>query len=86
VRHFGTDPQRLLALPVRIFWSMTVAVERLEAAESLSLFDVMQVAQAGDQAAKREFRDVLRQRLGTVSRTEKPRSSRDEIMAALVEM
>jgi len=86
VDRFGTDPQHLLAMPVRLFWSMAGVIERLEAAQNLSLFDVMSVAQAGDAEIKNKFREALRQRLGHTSRVEKPRSSGADIMAALVEL
>jgi hypothetical protein len=86
VERFGTDPGRLLAMPVRLFWSMTSAVERLEAASMLAQFDVAVTAQAGDHAAKNEFREALRHRLGSVSVKQKPVSTKQDIMAAFVEL
>jgi len=83
VSQFGTDPERLLAMPVRLFWSMAKAVDRIRAGEELALYDAFSIAQAEGEI-RNEYREALRERLGTVTRREKPRSSSDDILAALV--
>jgi hypothetical protein len=72
-------------MPVRLFWSMCGAVERLHAMSELSLFDVMSVAEA-DPGTRNEFRESLRERIGTVTRTPKPVSKPDEILALIREV
>lgn len=85
VKHFGTDPQRLLDLPVYLFWSMSASVDRLRAGELLEDLDVAIVAQA-DEKGKTEYREMLRERLGTLSRAEAPKSRPDEILGAIMEL
>lgn len=67
-------------MPIRIFWSMASSVDRLQAADEIGLFDVT-CAAAAEPKSRNEFREALRERLGSVTRTEKPRSSEDEIMS-----
>ena len=86
VERFGTDPQRLLAMPVRLFWSMAKHVERLKAADELALFDLISLAQCGEAKDRAAFRESLRLRIGTVARREPPRSTREEILAVMQEI
>lgn len=63
---------------------MCASLERIKAANDLALFDLMSVAHGGDQNSRTEFREALRERMGTTSRVSRPPSSPDQIMAAIV--
>lgn len=81
------DPQRCLALPIRLFWVLAGNVDRLRAQNQIELLDVSSVSQAmGDGEALKTFREQLLERMGTASRVEQPRSAPADIMALMQEV
>lgn len=62
---------------------MSSSVERIKAADDIALFDILSVSQASETSVRVEFREQLRERLGTISRMERPRSSQGDILALL---
>lgn len=84
VHVYGIEPSVMLAMPIRLFWSLCTHVDRIRAERDLSLLDVMSVAQSGSQEAHNSFRASLTERLGTPVRREQAKSSRDDILSLMV--
>lgn len=83
------DPERLLRLPLRLFWASTRHVDRLRASDDLRQLNILlaatMTAQGGDQQFLNEIRQGLLEQMGTVMRVEQQASSKSEVMALLRE-
>jgi hypothetical protein len=73
-------------MPVRVFWSMCGAINRISAEHELSRLEVATIAQSGDANAHREFRAALMERIGTTIRRELPKSGKTDILALIKEI
>jgi hypothetical protein len=76
----------VLAMPIRLFWSMCSHLDRISAERDLGLLEVMSVAQCSDANTHREFRAALTERVGTPVRREMPKSSKADILALIKEV
>lgn len=84
IAHYGIDPIRCLSLPIRIFWVLAGCVDRLRAQDQIELLDVSSASQAmGSSEGLKEFRAHLIERIGTPSRMEAPKTSREDILALM---
>jgi hypothetical protein len=86
VAHYALDPERILVMPLRLFWVLASNIDRMRAQDQIELLDLMIVAQAGDVKARGDMHQALRERLGTPVRHVKPRSSRTEILSVIQEL
>jgi len=92
VHFFHLDPERLLALPLRLFWSMTRHADRLRAAEDLRHLQVATMAavsaQGGKEAAEasNNLHAALMEQMGTVIRHRERATPKEDILRIIQQL
>lgn len=81
------DVERVLALPIRMFWCLSRHIDRIRAEQELRLLDLHLVASSVAAGAGKDhvdqYRAVLMEQRGTVVKEQEKVSSKNDILALM---